>query len=33
MTNPARIQTVEVYKDGDKPMTKKKEQNQMMIFF
>ena len=24
MTNPARIQTVEVYKDGDKPLTKKK---------
>ena len=24
MTNPARIQTVEVYKEGDKPLTKKK---------
>ena len=24
MTNPARIQTVEVYKEGDKPMTKKR---------
>ena len=24
MTNPARIQTVEVYADGDEPMTKKK---------
>ena len=24
MTNPSRIQTVEVYKDGDKPLTKKK---------
>ena len=23
MTNPARIQTVEVYKEGDKPITKK----------
>ena len=23
MTNPARIQTVEVYKDGDKPINKK----------
>ena len=23
MTNPARIQTVEVYEEGDKPMTKK----------
>jgi len=24
MTNPARVQTVEVYKEGDKPMTKKR---------
>ena len=24
MTNPARIQTVEVYKEGDEPLTKKK---------
>ena len=24
MTNPARIQTVEIYKEGDEPLTKKK---------